>query len=507
MRTRLSFISGSWLAPGVVAACLALSTSCSDATAFAVRDGLDAGPSGSGGTGGTAGAGGTAGSSGTGGDAGSAGSDGRDGGSCASNWRITEIDVGGDVNANENEAALMPIVLSPRPAGGSRLAWMDNVSRVHVIELDANDRDVGSAALTLPAHDLADLYADDRGGALLVARDARGGGNLNCGTLSNLCGSSLPSTASCYDMYLVRFDGSTEAWAAKLTDSTAALPPYSTGPTGPNVIFIWSPYAHHGRIAFDGSRYAAYFGVASSSSGDCNNGGGANGRGINVYQGDRMKVVASDGALQSGGFDFGCSTSGYERVIWDPGARKFVAVCKTGNRIAIAPPGSGTSMTVYPLDPYYGNLGNLAVSPAGGYWLTTSDRQTGQPASANGLADVHLLHFSTGMADRDLLLASDVTLNERAPHLAPFGATRLLASWETSTAAGDLSPSDRNRRFFVQAVNATTGTAEGSPFYVPDIVGNRYHDLRGYPDGSVAYAAPGSAPSRIKVVRVLPCPP
>jgi hypothetical protein len=309
-------------------------------------------------------------------------------------------------------------------------------------------------------------------------------------------------------MYLVRFDGAVETWAAKLTDATAALPPYSTGPTGPSVIFIWSPYAHHGRIDSDGSRYAAYFGVASSSSGDCNNGGGTNGRGINIYQGDRMKMVGTDGSLQSGGFDFGCSTSGYERVVWDPAARKFVAICKTGNRIAIAPPGSGMSTTVFsPLDPYYGNLGNLVVSPAGGYWLTASNAQTGQPANANGLADVRLLHFSTGTADRDLLLASDATLNERAPHLAPFGATRLLATWETSTTPGELAASDRNRKFFMQPVNATTGTAEGSPFYVQGIVGNRYHELRGYPDGSVAYVAPGSAASRIKIVRVLPCPP
>jgi hypothetical protein len=495
-----------------------VTASCSDATAFAVRNGLDAGRGGSGGitsaggaggaagSSGTAGAGGTAGSSGTAGAGGGGGSAGTDGGACVSNLRITEIDVGSDVNTNENETALMPIVLSPTPSGGSRLAWMDDASRVHVTELDTADHAVG-AEMTLPAHDLADLYADDRGGVLLVARDAKGGGNLNCGTLSNLCGSSLPNTASCYDMYLVRFDGAAETWATKLTDSTAALPPYSTGPTGPDVIYIWSPYAHHGRIAFDGSNYAAYFGVASSSAGDCANGGGTNGRGINVYQGDRMKVVGADGALQSGGFDFGCSTSGYERVTWDASARKFVAICKTGNRIAIAPPGSGTSMTVYPLDPFYGNLGNLVVSPAGGYWLTASNLQTGQPAGANGLADVHLLHFSTGMADRDLLLTSDVSLNERAPHLAPFGATRLLATWETSSTTGDLSPSDRNRKFFLQAVNATTGAAEGSASYVPGIVGNRYHELRGYPDGSVAYVAPGSAASRIKVVRVLPCPP
>jgi hypothetical protein len=498
MRRLLSPIALLWLASG---------SACSDATAFAVRNGPDAqggaaGDGGSGGAGGTAGVGGASGSSGAAGAGGTTG--GGDGGSCVASFRITEIDVGSTIVTNENEISLMPIALSPVPSGGSRLAWMDGGGMVHVATLDAGDR-LTSSSFTLPAHDLADLFADDRGGAVLVSRDARGGGTQNCGTLANLCGTNLPSSESCYDMYLVRFDGTGETWAAKLTDSSSSLPPYSTGPNGPDVAFIWSAYAHHGRIASDGSRYAAYFGVALSSSDRCTNGGGTDGRGINIYQGDRMKVVGADGALQADGFDLGCSTSGYERVVWDPGARKFVAVCKTSDRITVAPPGSMS--TISALDPYYGNVGNIVVSPAGGYWLTASNAQTGQPAKAAGLADVHLLHFSTGMADRDLLVASDNALNERAPHLAPFGATRLLAAWETSTATGDLNASDRNRKMYMQSRDATTGAADGAQINIPDVDGNRYQAFRGYPDGSVAYAAPGSTSSRIKIIRVPACAP
>ena len=469
------------------------SAACSDSTAFAVRNGSGADAPG--------GAAGTAGADAAGGVGGQGGSGGADAG-CTSKFQIIEVEFGSTISANENEAALMPIALSPIPSGGSRLAWMDGSGVIRVTTLDAADQRTG-ATFTLPAHDLADLYADDRGGVLLVSRDARGGGNLNCGTLTNLCGVNLPSTESCYDMYLVRFDGSSETWAAKLTDSTAALPPYSTGPLGPNVAFIWSAYAHHGRIATDGSRYAAYFGVALSSSGACRNGGGTNGEGINVFQGDRMKIVGSDGTLQSDGFDFGCSVSGYERVVWDAAGRKFVAVCKTNDKIALAP----MSTTVYPLDPFYGNLGSVVVSPAGGYWLTTSTLQTGQPPRAAGLADVRLLHFSTGTPDRDFPIASDATLNERAPHLAAFGTNRLLAAWETSTATGDLSANDRNRKLYMRAFNATTGSADGDEMHVADVLGNRYQDFRSYPDGSVAYAAPGSTNTRIKIVRVPPCAP
>jgi hypothetical protein len=43
-------------------------------------------------------------------------------------------------------------------------------------------------------------------------------------------------------------------------------------------------------------------------------------------------VVDANGAVQSGGWEWGCSHSGYERVIWDPKANRFASVCKTDNR-------------------------------------------------------------------------------------------------------------------------------------------------------------------------------
>ena len=49
--------------------------------------------------------------------------------------------------------------------------------------------------------------------------------------------------------------------------------------------------------------------------------------------------------------------------------------------------------------------------------------------------------------------------------------------------------------------------ASGKKVNVTGIIGNRYQDFRGYPDGSVAYAAPGSTSTRIKIVRVPPCAP
>ncbi|MFY0579032.1 hypothetical protein ACN28S_36450 [Cystobacter fuscus] len=290
---------------------------------------------------------------------------------------------------------------------------MGNDGKVHITQLDASDRPVGTS-FGLPANDFADLYADNTGGTLLLTRNARGGGTLNCGAPTNLCGTPPNPPVPCYDMYMVRFDGTTETWATVLTSSSETLPPYSTGPTGPSVYMIWW-YAHHGRIAFDGTRYAGYFGAAISvSQNGC----------INIHQGDRMKVVGTDGKLQSGGFDWGCSHSGYERLIWDPTARKFVSICKTdnNNRIAFAP----TYKTIQPVDLSYSNLGNMVTATGGGYWLTTSNIRSGQTPNANGLADVHLLHFVDGAPDKDIVLASDAGLNDRAPTWPPMARA---SSW------------------------------------------------------------------------------
>jgi hypothetical protein len=322
-------------------------------------------------------------------------------------------------------------------------------------------------------------------------------------------------------MYMVRFNGTTEAWATKLTDTSATLPAYGTGATGGgNVIFIWSEYAHNGRIAFDGTNYAGYFGAAITVPGQSCVGSSTLSTGVNIHQGDRMKVVNGSGALQTSGFDWGCSHSGFERVAWDPTAKKFVTVCKndapTGSksgRVAFAP----NTTTIYPVDLNYSNLGNVLMAGGSGYWIITSDIRSGQPASSNGLADVHLLHVagtsgSAATPDKDINLVSDGQ-NDRVPHLAAYGSAQMLAAWEESTATGDLSQNATGRQMWLQILDATTGmpaagstAASAGPLKLsPNVLGSRYQDFRAYPDGSVAYPAPGSSNTKVKVLRVLPC--
>src|SRR5580692_8521894 len=472
------FAPGSWLALGC---CLALSAGCgSSKLQTSGAGGTGAGATGAGGAGATGpgGAGAGGGNPGVPVPDGGYGSSG-DGGVCSSaladRVRITEIDVGTTYDYNEvdnNGAALglTPLAISPIPGGGSRLAFLGKTDGiVHVVTLDANDEVVAGSAFTLPGYDVQDIYADTSGGVLLISRTAQGGttANNNCGNVSNLCGltANLPTAASCYDMYMVRFDGASETWATKLTDTTASLPAYTNSATDTNQpIFIWSEYAHNGRIAFDGTNYAGYFGAAISVSQTCTTPSTLT-TGVNIHQGDRMKVVSGSGALlTTPGFGLGCSHSGYERVIWDPTAKKFVPVCKndapTGGksgRIALAP----NTSTIYPVDLNYSDLGNVLVAGGGGYWIITSDIRAGQTANANGLADVHLLHMASTSVltpDKDLMLVSD-TKNDRAPHLAAYGTGQMLAAWEESTATGDLAQSDKNRQMYLQILDSTSGGA------------------------------------------------
>ncbi|HEY2407844.1 MAG TPA: hypothetical protein VGI10_17670, partial [Polyangiaceae bacterium] len=369
--------------------------------------GIGGGPAGAGGVAGSAaGAAGNpaGGASGNGGSAGAAGSSAGAAGSsagaagtggtsaCASpQVRITEIDVGANINVNENDADSKPVMLSPIPSGGSRMSWTGSDGKVHVTTLNADDTvNTNIGTVNLMGMDVGDIYADNTGGVVLVTRNADGSGGvvntLNCGDPSNLCGTPPNPAIPCYDMYLVRFDGTSETWATKLTQTSAAHPGYLNSKTdNQNVIFIWW-YAHQGRIVSDGTNYAGYFGAAISvTQAGC----------VNIHQGDEMKVVSPAGAVLTGhqSFDWGCSHSGYERIVWDPKANKFVTVCKndapTGGksgRLAFAP----NTTTIYPLDLYYSNMGNITLGGGGGYWLSTSDIRAGQTANMDGLADVHL---------------------------------------------------------------------------------------------------------------------
>ena len=290
--------------------------------------------------------------------------------------------------------------------------------------------------------------------------------NHNCGDINNLCGlvANYPTAASCYDMYMVRFNGTTEAWATKLTDTSATLPAYGTSATGGgNVIFIWSEYAHNGRIASDGTNYAGYFGAAITVPGQACVGSSTLATGVNIHQGDRMKVVNGSGALQSERLRLGLQPQrlrarrlGRRREE----IRRRVQERRADGRQVGPARVRARHDTIYPVDLNYSNLGNVMTAGGGGYWIVRQ-RHPRRPAGERERARRHppaarREHQPAPTPNEDITLVSD-GLNDRAPHLAAYGAGKLVAAWETSTATGDFSQNAAGRQMWLQVLDATTG--------------------------------------------------
>jgi len=375
---------------------------------------------------------------------------------------VTDLNVGVAVTGygQEGDTDPLPMAIAAMPSGGSRLAWLGTDQRVYIATLDCDDQMVGTP-FSLPAVDLQDLYADDGGGVVLLTRDATNGGTDQCGN-GRLCGGS---SSPCREMYLARFDGSGGVeWETQVTNLSPSLAGYQDGAR-----FVWW-YQHHGRIAFDGSNYAAYFSIGIT---DNNNGC------VDIHEGDRMQVVSSSGSLVSGhpdAFEVGCSHSWVPRIVWDARTNHFVMVCTTDNNCRIAQPQGYKTVATGSCD---GSLfgGDLVLASTSGYWTAWS--QGGQ---------IRLEHFTTG--------ASDQTINNAGssshPHLVSYGSNRMLLAWGAGSS------------MTAQVRDADTGATVGPEFAI-DVNDHDYQAFKAYPDGSVAYPGSGSNNTSIRVARVMPC--
>ncbi|MGC4087849.1 MAG: hypothetical protein QM756_08120 [Polyangiaceae bacterium] len=430
--------------------------------------------------------------------------------------RITNVDVGGTVLSAENWGGVSQVLaISAVPSGGSRVAYMGNDSKVHVVTLDASDHLVAGSNVAFPGLDFVDLYADNGGGVLLLNRDALGGGHLNCGNFDNVCGNAASRSQAepnaCWDMYLVRFDGAAETWATKLTNSSLADPPYRSSATASGwEQFIWasSAYPHRGRIAYDGSNYAAYYGISLALSEACVQSDSILKTGINIHQGDRLTVVGASGArIDAQGIDTACSHSFYQSLAWDPAAKRFVSVCMTdnANRLSLGNKNMAYS-TIRPLVAFdqVNVAGGVVPGNNGDYWIITSDGESASSTNAN----VYLLRFSIASNKATLLetveVAAQANLNERAPYLAAYGTDGMVVGWETATAGGNIRRTDTSRKLYAQVRSRSTGAAIGDAQQV-SVKGNQYQDFRSFPDGSVAFPAPGDNATSVKIMRILPC--
>ncbi|MFI7541996.1 hypothetical protein [Actinoplanes sp. NPDC049599] len=367
---------------------------------------------------------------------------------------VTEVTIGKRVvgYGRQGDTEPLPMAIAATPGGGSWLAWLGADGRVHLGKLDCRDRLTGTPT-SFAGIDLQDVHADSKGGVLLLTR--RGA----CRT-GPLCGGE---SSPCNTMHMIRFDNAgRQVWERQVTNLTAGRGGYDDGAR-----FVWW-YQHHGRLASDGTNYAAYFGVAVTV---------RNGSCVDIHQADRMQVVDAKGKLVGGrgGFEVGCSHAWTSRIVWDPRARKFTTVCATDNACRIAQPNPYRTVAAGACD---GTLfgGDLVLAAGKGYWTAWS--QGGQ---------VRLSHFAGGKADRTIKTAARAA----HPHLVRYGPERMLLTWASGAAMRG------------QTYDATTGRALGKQFTI-GVRDHAYQAFKAYPDGSAAYPAAGRSSASIRIARVLP---
>jgi hypothetical protein len=371
------------------------------------------------------------------------------------------VDVGVAVTGygREGDTDPLPMAIAALPSGGSRVAWLGTDKRVYVGRLDCSDRLEG-APFSVPAIDLQDLYADEHGGVVLLTRDATNGGTDNCGT-GTLCGGT---SSPCRTMWMVRFDESGNVtWETQVTNLGPSLAGYQNGAR-----FVWW-YQHHGRLAFDGTNYAAYFGVAITvNNGSC----------VDIHEGDRMQVVGPDGALLSGhdSFEVGCSHAWQSRILWDDRTKHFVMVCATDDNCRIAQPNPYRTIAKATCDgTFFG--GDLVSAGTEGYWTAYS--QGGK---------ILLQQFTTGAIGTAINDAGD----SAHPHLVSYGANHMLLAWESGAA------------MTARVRSSSTGEPVSEPFTI-SVKDHAFQAFKAYPDGSVAYPAVGANATSLKIARVMPC--
>ena len=368
--------------------------------------------------------------------------------------KVTKVQLGIPVTGygDESDTAKLPMAMAATPSGTSWLAWQGTNSRVYLAKLDCGDHLVGKPT-SFAGIDLQDVQADRTGGVLLLTR--RG----SCHT-GPLCGGA---SSPCNTMHMVRFDNSGHlVWQRQVTNLTSSRGGYDDGAR-----FAWW-YQHHGRLAYDGTNYAAYFGVAITvQNGSC----------VDIHEGDRMQVVNPQGKLVSGhnSFAVGCSHAWTSRIVWDPHRKRFAMVCATDNECRIAQPNPYRTVVSGTCD---GTLfgGDLVLAKSAGYWTAWSQGGT-----------TRLSHFTTAAASKTI----QTGVKAAHPHLVSYGPGRMLLAWQSGATMR------------AQAYDSGTGKRVGGQLTIA-VKDHDYQAFKAYADGSAAYPAAGGTSTSIKIARMLP---
>lgn len=421
------------------------------------------------------------------------------GSTIASRLSITTVDVEDDIRYKrvgyDNIPTDARIAFAVAPSGNAYVAWSDNArENVHVTPLTALLTRLGPDII-VPGHDVGGLVAHNDGFALLLSRDDPGE------TLVNLNFSSDNDLLLGYAGVLLRYTGNLETFAATLT-GTASI---TTEPSGPMLDCVETL---DGRLAYDGSRYGAYFTVHqclslnaldtldsldSLTSGD---------------YADKLVYVSNEGKDVSGGWNWGCSINQDLRLL--PEAGPFTALCMedrgdNAGMNLVQEQGGDAKLTLlaeeYATSGFCsGQFGSILKNNANGYslaWLTRGgvSGHSDNPRPAKSANDIALLNLSAApdyTPSRVLEVTNTQDDNEMNLHMAPYGPDRLLVAWDS------VRNLDCSRE---QDTETCYGDYDGTHFRLMDSQGqflttdeavpappNSRDDLVVFPNGDVGWA-------------------
>lgn len=360
--------------------------------------------------------------------------------------QVSEISVAPETVAvrqgRGGSASSRPIILSPLPDGGAKVAWTDAGDGIHITPLDVEGGRLGADLLAGKA-EVRGFVAHDDGAALLRGEPD--------------------------DMWFVRYDNAGEKVFEKQLVGTK---PQNV--IGSKWIDGWG---HEGRLVWSGSQYGAYFGHTQLF--------GANN---DKHQGDLFWIFDDKGAKQSGGWDWGCSHSLDLRMAHN--GTRFGPVC-----LSDCYPGKGI---------YYNHRSEIRKEPSGDCSGGSTARLGGLVPVSDGFvltfisregrasADVGLVHItSEGDPSAVVWLTDTPEVDESSAHLARYGRG-FLAGW--------VSASDRST---LVVLDAGYRRVEG-PVSIPVAFGER-DDWMNFANGDAGWAYAWEDMAKLKIVRVAYC--
>lgn len=390
----------------------------------------------------------------------------------ANRVRTTTVSVS---NASVNDE-YTPTVIAPKSDGTALLAWTDATqSVIKVANLSAGDT-LKSYLPDISGLQVHAALTDSKGTVLAVVSN-----DPDIYSSKYCYSSATPSNAVCGKMDLVGIDN---AGASRFrTTLTKKGNADSVGAQ-----FIWW-YGHTARLATDGSRYGVYYRGAMSTARP--NVAGE----VDIHAGDTLKFVGTDGAVQSGGWDWGCSHSWSVRLGYNGtwGAACHGDAYPNAMQLARLTTSSAAENDLQWLsgtDASSRALGGLVPITGSGFWMNYI-----QTNSSGALVlKLAKLPDSGSTISTDLTIAAATGLDSSypfRPYMAALGNDKLLLGWKSGG------------KLVLAVANANTGAITEGPVSTNAPI-STFQDFVTTASGDVVWAHSDGGQS-IQVNRVAAC--